>query len=294
MKTPKVNTGIKITILFLLLVMVSMAFGQDRFGGLALYTVREDMKNNPKETLKAVANAGYEYVEAAGYENGKFYGMEPEEFKEYLDELDLTAVSSHHSTVTLDNADEMMQAVSEAGIEYFVVPIPPMGMFTYDMKTKSMGMKGSMEEFADILNTLGKKADEYDLKLLYHNHDFELKENQEGQIPLIYLLENTDPELVNFQMDLYWVTKAGADPVSYFNKYPERFKIWHVKDMDDEGNFAPVNKGNIDFASILKEKEKSGMEYYLVEQDNTFGTPALEAIKISHRGLEEIGFDKAD
>jgi len=100
-----------------------------------------------------------------------------------------------------------------------------------------------------------------------------------------------NPEFVNFQMDLYWVTKAGADPVTYFDKYPGRFKAWHVKDMDDQGRFAPIGNGSIDFASILAKKELSGMEYYFVEQDMTFdGLKPLEAIKISHEGIKRIGF----
>ncbi len=128
--------------------------------------------------------------------------------------------------------------------------------------------------------------------MLYHNHDFEFKKNADGIIPIDYLLENCNPELVNFQMDLFWVTKAGADPLVYFEKYPGRFKIWHVKDMDEQGRFSPVGKGTIDFSRILAEKEKSGMLYYMVEQDMTFdGLKPLEAIKISHEGLSQFGFD---
>jgi sugar phosphate isomerase/epimerase len=92
-------------------------------------------------------------------------------------------------------------------------------------------------------------------------------------------------------MDLYWVTKAGADPVAYFEKYPDRFKMWHVKDMDKDGKFAPVGRGTIDFARILKEKKLSGMEYYIVEQDMTFDLKPMEAIKISHEGLKTFGFN---
>lgn len=91
-------------------------------------------------------------------------------------------------------------------------------------------------------------------------------------------------------MDLYWVTKAGADPVAYFKKYPKRFKMWHVKDMDDQGRFAPVGTGHLDLARILANKKLSGMKYYMVEQDKTFNMEPLEAIKVSHEGLRKIGF----
>nr|WP_237685921.1 sugar phosphate isomerase/epimerase [Allomuricauda profundi] len=265
-------------------------YAQDNFGGLALYTVRDNMGEDAKATLQKVADAGYAYIEAAGYNEGKFYGMEPQEFKSYLESIGLTPVSTHMGGVTTENADQQIADTKAAGFEYFTVPVPPMGMFTFNRENRTMGMKGSMEDFANILTTLGKKCEAAGLKLLYHNHDFEYKDNEDGIKPIEYLLENTDPKYVNFQMDLYWVTRAGADPVAYFEEYPGRFKLWHVKDMDEEGKFAPVGEGTIDFARILKEKETSGMVKYFVEQDMTWDKKPLEVIKISHKGLEEIGF----
>ena len=139
----------------------------------------------------------------------------------------------------------------------------------------------------------GAKANKAGLQLLYHNHDFEFVKDEDGIVTIDYLLENCNPKYVNFQMDLYWVTKAGADPIAYFKRYPKRFKIWHVKDMDDQGRFAPVGKGTIDFAPILSQKKLSGMKYYMVEQDQTFdGLEALDAIKISHENLKKFGFKK--
>jgi sugar phosphate isomerase/epimerase len=258
------------------------------FGGLALYTVRDSMSTNPKATLEAVANAGYAYVEAANYSEGKFYGMTPTEFKSFLESIGLTAKSAHMGMVNMENADQLIADVKAAGIEYFVIPVPPMGMFTFG--PDGMGMKGTADELVSIMNTLGEKCNQAGLKLLYHNHDFEFKPMADGTIIEDILLEKCNPEFVNFQMDLFWVTKAGVDPLTYFEKYPGRFKAWHVKDMNDEGNFAPVGTGTIDFQRILAEKAKSGMEFYLVEQDNTFGLDPLEAIKISHDGLGEIGF----
>jgi sugar phosphate isomerase/epimerase len=152
-------------------------------------------------------------------------------------------------------------------------------------------MTGGAANLAEIITTLGKKCQAAGLKLLYHNHDFEFMKDSDGIVPIDYLLENTDPKYVNFQMDLFWVTKAGADPIAYFEKYPGRFKIWHVKDMDEKGRFAPVGKGKIDFARILEKKKLSGMKYYMVEQDMTFdGLQPIDAIKISHEGIRKIGF----
>ncbi len=263
---------------------------ESKLGGLALYTVRDAMGEDAKATLKTVAEVGYKNIEAAGYKEGKYYNMAPADFKLYLQELNLKAISTHQSSVTLENAETEMAAAKAAGFEYFVVPIPPMGLFNYDSSTNTMSMTGGAENLARILDELGKKADAAGLKLLYHNHDFEFVEDEDGIVPIDYLLENCDPKYVNFQMDLFWVTKAGADPIAYFEKYPGRFKIWHVKDMDEEGKFAPVGNGTIDFARILAGKEKSGMEYYMVEQDKTFNMEPLEAIKVSHKGIQEIGF----
>jgi sugar phosphate isomerase/epimerase len=218
--------------------------------------------------------------------------MPPDEFRSYLGDLGLNPVSTHQGDVTLENADEMMADVKAAGFEYFVVPVPPMGLFTFDPETRVLGMTGGAENLTAIVNELGKKANKAGLKLLYHNHDFEFMEDENGVVPIVYMLEHTDPEFVNFQMDLYWVTRAGADPLAYFEKYPGRFKIWHVKDMDSQGRFAPVGKGTIDFKRILDQKDLSGMRYYMVEQDMTFdGLKPLEAIGISHEGLKEIGFN---
>ncbi len=258
------------------------------FGGLALYTVRDSMASNPMATLQAVADAGYAYVETANYEAGKFYGMTPTEFSTYLESLGLTAKSAHMGMVNMENADQLIADVKAAGIEYFVIPVPPMGMFTSGKD--GMGMTGTPDELVSIMNTLGEKCTNAGIKLLYHNHDFEFKKMEDGTVIEDLLLEKCDPKFVNFQMDLFWVTKAGVDPLTYFEKYPGRFISWHVKDMNAEGNFAPVGTGTIDFKRILAEKAKSGMEFYLVEQDQTFGLNPMEAIKISHNGLEEIGF----
>lgn len=290
MKNLRMTKTLQATVMALVLLFTSFSFAQKKFGGLALYTVRNEMGKDAKETLKAVADAGYKNIEAASYENGMFYNMKPAEFRAYLKEIGLTPISTHQGTVTLENADAMIADVKAAGFKYFVIPVPPMGLFTYDPE-KGLGMKGGAENLANILDTLGEKCSKAGLKLLYHNHDFEFKKDKDGVVTIDYLLENCNPKYVNFQMDLYWVTKAGADPVAYFKKYPKRFKIWHVKDMDDQGRFAPVGNGNIDFAKILANKKLSGMKYYMVEQDQTFdGLEPLEAIKISHSGLEKFGF----
>lgn len=261
-----------------------------QFGGLALYTLRDTLAQNPKAVLREVAATGYRYIEAAGYSDGKFYGMTPEEFKAYLEEVGLTPISSHHGDVTLDNADDMIAAVKAAGFKYFVIPIPPMGHFKFDPETRSLGMSEELEEIMQVINTIAEKCTAAGLECLYHNHDMEFKANSKGIVPLDYFIENSDPKHLNFQIDLYWATKAGVDPMAYFRKAPGRFKSWHVKDMDEQGRFAAVGTGSIDFAEILKHRDQAGLEYYFVEQDRTFDQTPMEAIKTSHAALAGIGF----
>jgi sugar phosphate isomerase/epimerase len=288
----KINFFSKIMVAILLLSFNSNIFAQKKWGGMTLYTVRNEMGKDPKATLKEVADLGYKYIEAVDYKDGKFYGMTPDEFKSYLKSLGLKPISVHMGSMTLDNADKLVADVKAAGFKYFIAPVPPMGMFKFDPKTRTLGMEGTMERLAEILNTVAQKAKAAGLEFLYHNHDFEFQKNNDGIVPIEYLLEKLDPKYVNFQMDLYWVTKAGADPVAYFQKYPGRFKIWHVKDMDEQGRFAPVGKGKIDFARILKHKKLSGMKYYIVEQDQVFdGITPMEAIKVSKDGLKKFGFE---
>lgn len=259
--------------------------------GATLYTVRDLMDQDAKGVLRQIADIGYVNIEATNYRDGLFYGMTPTEFKGYLESLGLVPLSVHQGGVTLENADQYIADTRAAGFRYFVIPVPPMGMFRYDPETRTMSMEGTPEAITSIVNTLAAKCKAAGLELLYHNHDFELVPDENGVVLLDYMLEYTDPELVNFQMDLYWVTKAGANPLAYFEKYPGRFKSWHLKDMDDQGRFAPVGTGSIDFKRILAEKARSGMEYYIVEQDMTYGGMApMEAIGISFDNLKTLGF----
>ena len=285
----KLNSSL--SVLFIALFFFSSCSSSSgKFGGMTLYTVRDDMKKDPKGVLKTVSDIGYKNIEATDYANRKFYGMAPVEFKDYLKSLGLNPLSTHQGGANYDNIDNTIADVKAAGFKYLVIPVPPMGHFKYNAATKRLGMDPDLDFVVNFLNTAGKKCQAAGLQLLYHNHDFEFKKDTNGIVPIEYFLTKCDPQYVNFQMDLYWVTKAGADPIAYFEKYPGRFKIWHVKDMDKEGRFAPVGTGTIDFAKILAKKDVSGMKYYIVEQDNTFDLKPLEAIKISREGLKKFGF----
>ena len=263
----------------------------ERFGGLALYTLRDTLPQNPRAVLKEVAELGYAYVEAAGWQEGGFYGMPAADFRALLDEVGLQPKSSHQGGATLENLDQMIADVKEAGFEYFVIPVPPMGAFAVDPETRKLSMEQDLETVMANLNLIADRVDAAGLKCLYHNHDFEFRPDANGVVPIDYFLEHSDPDKLNFQMDLYWVTRAEADPLDYFARYPGRWRAWHVKDMDPEGRFAPVGTGSIDFASIWAAREQAGLEFYLVEQDMTFNATPLEAIAESRTGLQAAGFE---
>jgi len=283
---------LKLCIVVIIASMSFNVFSQDKFGGATLYSVRNEMGKDAKETLKKVAEIGYKYIEAVDYRDGKFYGMTPEEFKKQLNDLGMVPLSIHMGMVTLDNADKLIADVKAAGFQYFVAPVPPMGMAKFNREARSMAMSDNVDSLVLVLNAIGQKCKAAGLEFLYHNHNFEFVANANGVVPYDYMLEHLDPVIVNFQMDLYWVTKAGADPVAYFEKYPGRFKIWHIKDMDSQGRFAPVGTGTIDFKRLLAKKDLAGMKYYIVEQDQTFdGMTPFEAIKISHDNLKKFGFN---
>lgn len=257
-------------------------------GGLALYTLRNEMKADPKQTLKKVADAGYQYIEAAGYDNGTFYGMAPSDFKTYLNAIGLEPKSSHQGSISYENADQQIADAIAAGFEYIVVPVPPMGMFTYDFENKKMGMNGDPDTLITFLSVIGEKAHNSGIKLLYHNHDFEFMANDEGTTLVDQILTETNPEHVNFQIDLFWATAAGVDPIEYFAKYPGRFKAFHVKDRGADGGMVPVGKGTIDFKSIFAHASHAGLEFFVAEQDETGDQDPLEAIIESQTGLQAL------
>lgn len=259
--------------------------------GLNLYTLRNEMNARPLQTLREVKNAGYTYIEEVGYEKGQFYGMDPMEFKAAMQDLDLVPISSHQANLNNENILKILLDLKTAEIPYLVIPTPPLGTYTLDPAPRKSSMNIDAEKLADTLNNWGKIAREEGIKLLFHNHHDEFVKNVDGNIPMQFILEDTDPLLVNIEIDLYWAIQAGADLIQYFKQYPGRFKIWHLKDRDERGRFAPVGQGNIDFATYLASKKTAGMKYAIVEQDNTYdGMSPIEAIKKSLEGMRDLGF----
>ena len=256
--------------------------------GLQLYTLRDLMAKDPVGTLKSVADIGYKEVESFGYSNGKFFGKTPKEYAALLKDLGLSEPSGHYGTGkatpdakgTLTNG--WQQAVDDAaaiGQKYMVC-----AYLTPDERTKLDDYK----QFADLFNKSAEVCKAAGIQFCYHNHDFEFKV-MDGQVPYGVLLNGTDKELVKLELDLYWATFAGQDPVALFKEHPGRFPLWHVKDMEKtpERAFAPVGTGSIDFQRIFDAKNSAGMKYYFVEQD-VCKLPPLESIAISLKNVEKL------
>ena len=251
--------------------------------GLQLYSVRDKLQKDLKGTLEKIAKIGYNSLEAAGYNatDGTFYGMAAKPFIDFVNGLGMP-LNSSHTTFELDMAEKVIAATAATGAKYIIYPF-----LAEKFRTNLDGWKATAEKF----NKMGEIAKKNDIRFGYHNHDFEFK-MIDGQLPYDLLLTQTDPSLVTFEMDLYWVTRGGHNPIDLFKKYPGRFELWHVKDMvkTDDMFFAPVGTGRMDFASIFAEKKTAGMKYFFVEQDSFKGMDPLESVEISFKYLNQAKF----
>lgn len=277
---------LRTTAAFMAAAMISPTFafaGEKKTIGLQLYTVRDKIKLDLKSTLEKVAQIGYNSAEAAGYNvaDGTFYGMAPKAFAELLNGLGMPLTSSH-TVFELDTAEKVIADAASTGAKYIIYPF-----LADQFRTNLDGWKATAEKF----NKMGEIAKKNGIQFGYHNHAFEF-EKMEAQIPYDLLVSQTDPSLVTFEMDLYWVTKGGYNPVDYFKKYPGRFQLWHVKDMTktEDKFFAPVGSGRIDFSSIFAEKKTAGMKYFFVEQDSFKDLDAFESIEMSFKYLSQAKF----
>ncbi len=249
--------------------------------GLQLYTLRDEMPKDPKGTLRKIADMGYTQIE--GYEGklGMFWGMEPQAFKDYLDELGLTMVSSH-CDINENFAEKARQAAS-IGLEYLICPY----IGTRDDRA---GWQEVVEQF----NACGKTCADNGLRFAYHNHAYTFEE-VDGIVPQAYLMDNTDAT-VDYEMDIYWVVTAGEDPIAWLNRYPDKWTLCHVKDRsrdaapDDMDASVNLGEGTIDFPAVLSVAEEQGMNYYILEQEEYEGTTPLKAAAAGARYLQTFKF----
>jgi sugar phosphate isomerase/epimerase len=266
--------------------------------GLQLYTLRNEIdEQGPIPVLEKVAKLGYKWMEGYGYEDRKILGLAPSEMKRVLDDLGMTMPSLHAVTeVSSDGGkDAVMKQMTESAEDVKAVGAEFL-VWAYLQEED----RKSIEDYKQHLvtwNQFGKICKDNGVQFAYHNHDFEFK-TPDGINAYDMIMENTDPDEVKFELDLYWITRAGYDPVEYFNKAPGRFPLWHVKDMitqsyineeDEEVYFAEVGNGVIDFEKIFKARQTAGLKYFFVEQDFTQKTP-FESIEISINYINKAEF----
>ena len=240
--------------------------------GVQLYTVRESMATDVPGTLRAIAGIGYKEVEFAGYGDHS-----PQQVRGLLDDLGLKSPSSHVNAETMrDDPLSLIEKAVAVGNDYVTVAwLNPEDRQSLD----------DYRRWADTFNKAGEVCRKNGIRLAYHNHEFELLPI-DGQLPYDILLSETDPTLVDFELDFFWVREAGQDIVKVLNKAPERFTMAHIKDMDEQGNMVEVGTGEIDFASVLANEAAIGLRHLFVEHDQP--TDPFKSVAISHLTMASI------
>ena len=241
--------------------------------GVQLYSVRDLMKQDFAGTLEKVAQIGYKEVEFAGYFDNK-----PDQVKKLLERLGLKAPAVHVSIDALrDKLDATIATAKTIGHQYLVCPWLAPPERTLD----------KYKEHAALFNKAGAACQKAGIQFAYHNHDFEF-EAQDGTIPYDLLLAETDPKLVQMELDLFWIRKGGYQAQAYFEKYPGRFPLCHVKDMAEDEKMVEVGSGKIDFAAIFAHSKHAGLKHYFVEHDNP--ADPLQSITASYQYLKQLKF----
>ncbi len=243
--------------------------------GIQLYTLRDLMREDFRGTIEKVAAMGYPAVEFAGYG-----GMTAPQVRAMLDDLGLACAGTHEGFGGLQSdLEEKIEFNKAIGNKFIICPSMP-GEY------RKGGLEG-YKTFAAQLNTIGEKVKAAGMQFCYHNHAFEF-EKADGQVLYDVLMQETDPELVKAEVDVYWVVRGGIDPVELIKRYSGRVPLLHMKDMDPaDESFAPVGTGSIDLEAVAKAGKASGTVWYIVEQDRT-KRPPLEAVEISLNHLKAI------
>lgn len=258
---------------------------------IQLYSVRDKLNSGAdlNNVLKELAQMGYTGVEAANYNDGKFYGKTPEEFKRAVEAAGMKVLSSHTTkglskeelasgnfSESMKWWDQCIAAHKAAGMTYIVTPWMDVPKTVKDLKT-----------YCNYYNEIGKKCRQNGLKYGYHNHAHEFQKVEDKVVMLDYMLENTNPEDVFFEMDVYWVVRGQNSPVDYFNKYPGRFTVLHLKDHREIGQ-----SGMVGFDAIFKNADKAGVKHIIAEIEK-YSCPVEESVKQSLDYLLNAPFVKA-
>ena len=261
--------------------------------GLELFTVRHECGQDFAGTLEKVAAIGYKEVEIFD-----FYGRKPSEIRRLLSTAGLMAPSSHMLSYVLkpeyplaevrSRWDELIDDAAELGVHYLGGSIGGASKFH---------PLDDYKRLADLMNAVGEQCKKANLQFAYHNLNVEFGEFG-GVVPYDWLLQHTDPQAVQLEIDCYWLTRAGRDPVEYFEKYPGRTPLLHVKDRKPgyapttipdpgRGPFTEVGNGAIDWKRILAAAPAGGLKHYYVEQD-FFDRPVFESLQISYDYLHKL------
>jgi len=237
--------------------------------GIQLWSVKNALAKDPKDVLKQIASFGYTQIESFEGGKGIFWGMTAAEFKKYMDDLGMKIISSH-CNIDKDFEKKAADAAS-IGMKYLICPYK--------------GPRKSIDDFKKIAEDFNAKGDickKNGIRFAYHNHDYSFV-TVDGQIPQDVMLANTNPDTVDFEMDIYWVVTAGADPVAYAEKYKNRFRLCHVKDRikntTEKDASCTLGTGSIDYPPMLKKLKSNGMEYFIVEQERYDNTTELDSAK---------------
>jgi sugar phosphate isomerase/epimerase len=263
--------------------------------GLQLYTVRDAMKTDFEGTIAKVAATGYKEVEFAGY-----FDRSPQDIRAILDKNGLAAPSCHVGYDVVEKKwPETLEAAKIVGHHYIVCPW---------VDEKQRVEPGGWKRAADLFNKAGEASKKAGIQFGYHNHSFEFlpAESLGGKLPYDLLLAETDPKLVAMELDLCWISVAGKDPLAYFDKYPGRFPLVHVKDWIKDpnatdsykgatgsavkigGRLADVGQGTIDWKRIFAHSEEAGIKHYFVENDEP--KSAFDDIKVCYDYLHNLQF----
>lgn len=263
--------------------------------GIQLYTVRDAMKTDFEGTIAKVAATGYKEVEFAGY-----FGHSPKDVRAILDKNGLTAPSCHVDYNLVEKKwPETIEAAKIVGHNYIICPW---------IDEKQRAEPGGWKRAADLFNKAGEVSKKAGIQFGYHNHSFEFEsaETLAGKLPYDFFLAEFDPKFVTMELDLCWISVAGKDPLAYFEKYPGRFPLVHVKDWVKDasspsgyqgamgqtvkygGHMANVGEGTVDWKRIFAQSAKAGIKHYFVENDEP--KSAFDDIKVSYTYLRDLTF----
>lgn len=247
--------------------------------GLQLYSLRDDMEKDAAGTLRQVAAMGYREIESYPGSKGFLWGMKPAAYRTYLTGLGMEPTATHCGLEK--DMQPLIDEAAEAGMKYLIV-----SFIAEDRRQTIDGYRRVAEDF----NRVGEMTRKSGIQFGYHNHDYPFKP-LDGQLPYDVLLTNTDPKLVGYELDLFWIVEPGQDPIAYFRKYPGRFPMVHVKDRSrkDPKHSTVVGQGNFDLAAMFGAGHKAGVKHYFVEQEEYEDTP-LASVKACCDNLKKIRF----